>query len=258
MKRSYSMSNTQGYGDSQYKRRRYSSSRGSSVRRIQNSALSAPQTLAVERIAVKKTKAVLARNVEKKYYQNNTGLQGIDSADGLVYHITADLDRGDGNNQFNGPSIRPTKVTFRWIWDFSSLADETASYYSSVRLMFIQGRGDILSDVDNSVDYFLNNNYGQYNHLAPYNISYKQNFNVLYDSGPVSCTTRANFTGEKGLAWSGEVTIFKNQMNKIWYTNTESPTVNKNPIFCVAISDSTAAPHPLLYVVMDMEFIDEM
>lgn len=261
MKRSYGMTTYgwQGeYGASGAKRFR-SVAYTAPTKRIENSALTAPQLLAVDRRITRKTKRIIKGMAEKKYYIGSSGTQSITQA-GAIVNVMGDLRRGDGVSEFDGNRVRINKATFRWTWDLTATEDETAALYGSVRFIIVQGKGDINTVVDSEVSYFLNIESAIFAQLSQWNPLTRHNFKVLYDSGPQTATTTNGFTGALGCAWSDQCTLYQKQLSPVFFGTEDNnpPNVIKNPLYLVLISDSAVSPNPIINCVWDIEFTDDI
>lgn len=229
-------------------------SRGT-VRRVEATAFTPVQELAVKRAVSRGTKDYLKRTADKKFTQDYSGAISV-STSGTVGDLLTNMVEGTGSvDNYLGSEITPTKMIFNWIIDATPNDEETASAYTSVRFMLIQDKGPkILNSVDSYMNLALTNLYPQ---LALVNQEYDKNWTTLYDSGAISFTTVDGSSNYDGLVKTGRVVIPGKKLRKVfWSDNNDGPDVEKNAIRVLVWSDSGVAPHPIFAYQSQLNFID--
>ena len=255
MKRSYSSAGLTTYGwQGDYAAsgaKRYRSVAYSAPKRIESTALSAAQTMAVDKRANMKVKAYVARHADKRVTKRYTGLISSSSAGGIFQ--VQNLLRGDNPvNNCSGEKITPTRIEINWVWDNTALA---GSLYSNCRHIVVQLKGD----GDPTIDYFYDLNGSFQAPLATKNWPNRKNFKVLYDSGAIPFSCQEGHPSATGLIANGHIVITKNLSPMYVRAVAENDIqVTRNNIFILHVSDSALEPHPIFYAECQIEFTDEM
>jgi len=233
-----------------YKRRRTSSY--SAPKRIENTALSAAQTMAVDKRANLKVKQYVARHADKRVTKRYTGLISSSSAGGMFQ--VQNFTRGENSvNEASGEKIQPTRVEINWVWDNTSV---TGSLYSNCRHIVVQLKG---ADPAATIDYFYDLNGSFQAPLATKNWPNRKNFKVLYDSGAIPFSCQEGHANANGLMINGHIVITKNLSPMYLAASGASDlVVTRNNILVLHMSDSALEPHPIFYAECQIEFTDEM
>lgn len=251
MKRSYSWGQSDGGYGRPSKMARTFAYRNSAQKRIEDNALSAAQTLAVDKRAALKVRRYVRAHADKRVTKRYTGLISSSSAGGLFQ--VQNLQRGDNPvNAVSGEKITPTRVEINWVWDNTSVA---GSQYSNCRHIVVQAKGDM----DPTIDYFYDLNGSFQAPLATKNWPNRKNFKVLYDSGAIPFSCLESHPNSNGLMVSGHISITKNLSPMYIAPVAENDIrVSRNNIWVLHMSDSALEPHPIFYAECQIEFLDEM
>lgn len=221
------------------------------------------QRKAIQQVALATTKRYVQRNVSKKVC-NDVDTSVAVSNQGYVYNLLSDLLRGTtANDTFDGNKLIPESVMVNYQWDLTNLENETGSLSTTVRLYIVQMRcGDNVEATDAGNAYFLDNAVGQTTApLGVWNWGNWQNWNLLYDSGPIAFTSTTGFANSLGMNMARSIKIRKQDLRSVFFndkTTAGNPPVTKGGIFLLAISDSALAPNPILSFQSQIVFSDNI
>lgn len=210
-----------------------------------------------QQIALQTVKRYVSRHADKKATQDYSGLISVSSTGGIGDLFT-NMVRGDNNlNNFEGSKVTPTSLVFNYFINFTPQEDETLSPFSSMRFMIIQDNGGRNNDAT-SVDWYMDITFpGGAPQLAHVSMENNENWRCLYDSGPITTCTDANFVAGIGLTKTGVIRIPKRDLRTVYYGDSgDGVFVERNAIRVLFWSDSAASPHPTFQYNSHIDFTD--
>lgn len=209
---------------------------------IKKQGKQANETAFVKKVARREAKKVIDSIVESKMYDGVAQGVSIDySATGSVIDLLGTITQGTDDNQYVGRKIKPTYIQIRGL---ISHDQET----NMVRMVVLQ---DKVSGVVLSGATIWQSVTNQRAPLSPFERSYDDTFNVLYDK-------TINFGTKDGLTdltrWF-KIKIKGNILKQVTF-NDAAGTIESGGLYFCLISDSGASPHPYMDALWRIHYKD--
>lgn len=196
----------------------------------------------------KRVKRAVGQFRDRRYvYTNQTA--SFDNSGSYLSSILSSTAPGDDTyGKRQGDTITPTLLHVRWSWAYGD------PEYNQCRFIIFQWRPDDNSLPPTGAITNILNSTALGSSGAPLSqiVFDRKDFNILYDSLTHVVGAGTSAGSDSRMVTNGQFKIFGKKMSRIRYTNGVS--AGHNNIYALAISDSSAAPHPQLIISTTLEY----